>query len=253
MNYLPQGESVTPTIAEKVLTFFALKLGNLVKQTLGWSNNSDIIPASGVHDHGNLSVQAMVYPGVQPVRRLPFPPDQLVCFKQALSGSPSVWTCSDEDVAWLLHQSVASQPDLNLANPLEKYLQEWTNFKGFVFYNVPCMMDVPVSGPNGIPASLSAIIDDKAIDSGMPCVVYEDLTGIPAEEVSGFPQRVPHFPPVNSLGLINQSLQKSVDNSQCSLNSTLFKPDLANFLSPFKMLLPNTLQLFTKKRLGVGR
>ena len=113
MNYLPQRESVTPTIAEKVLTFLAPKLGNLVKQTLGWSNNSDIIPASGVHDHSNLSVQAMVYPGVQPVRRLPFPPDQLVCFKQALSGPPSVWTCRDEDVAWLLHQSgqpARSQP-----------------------------------------------------------------------------------------------------------------------------------------------
>ena len=199
MNCLPQGESVTPTIAENVLTFFALKLVHLVNRTLGWSNNSDIIPASGVPDHGNLSVQAMVCPGVQPVRRLPFPPDQLLY------------------VARLLHQSGASQPDLNLANPLEKYLQEWTNFKGFVFYNVPCMMDVPVSGPNGIPATLSAVIDAKAIDSGMPCVVYDDLTGIPAEEVSGLPQRVPHFPPVNSLGLISQSIQKSVDNSQCSL------------------------------------
>ena len=210
MNYLPQRESVTPTIAEKVLTFLAPKLGNLVKQTLGWSNNSDIIPASGVHDHSNLSVQAMVYPGVQPVRRLPFPPDQPLC------------------VAQPLHQSGASQPYFNLANPLEKYLQEWTNFKGFVHYNVPSMMDVPASGPNGILASLSTVNDDKAIDSGIPCVLYDDLTGLSAEEVSGLPQRVPHFP-------------------QCSLNSALFKPDLVKFLSPLKMLLPNTSQLFTIK------
>ena len=85
----------------------------------------------------------------------------------------------------------------------------------------------------------------------MPCVLYDDLTGLPAEELSGLPQRVPHFPPVNSLGLISQSIQKSVDNSQCSLNFTLFKPDLVKFLSPLKMLLSDTSQLFTKKRLGV--
>jgi len=162
----------------------------------------------------------------------------------AADGGPA-WTWSDERGAWYLHQFGASQPDLNLDNPLvvaelEKVLQHWisTGVNGFVIQDVPYMVDGPVSGPNDnsvirqteVLKKFRAVVDAETEDSGVPCVLYADVADLPADEVSALygddisgsnVGSLVHLPlantlqdlsPGESLGITAQSLKTSFDN-----------------------------------------
>jgi len=202
----------------------------------------------------------------------------------------SAWSWHADRGAWYLHQFGANQPDLNLENTkvvgeLEKVLQFWisTGVNGFVINDVTVMVDGPVDGTNDksverqveVLKRFRAIVDAETEDSGVPCVLYADAAGLPADEVSALygddisgsnVGSLIHLPLSSTLlapgqEITAQSLKESFDEyilglpvnawPSFSLSSTQSDPKLVDSLTMFKMLLPGTSLSFAGEELGL--
>jgi len=202
----------------------------------------------------------------------------------------SAWSWNADRGAWYLHQFGANQPDLNLENTkvveeLEKVLQFWisTGVNGFVINDVTVMVDGPVDGTNDksverqveVLKRFRAIVDAETGDSGVPCVLYADAAGLPADEVSALygddisgsnVGSLIHLPLSSTLlapgqEITAQSLKESFDEyilglpvnawPSFSLSSTQSDPKLVDSLTMFKMLLPGTSLSFAGEELGL--
>jgi len=212
----------------------------------------------------------------------------------AEDGGPA-WSWNADRGAWYLHQFGAKQPDLNMENSkvveeLEKVLQFWisTGVNGFVINDVTVMVDSAVDGTNEgsvarqveVLKRFRAIVDAETEDSGVPCVLYADATGLPAEDVFALygddisgsnVGSLIHLPLSATLlapgqEITAQSLKESLDEYLLSLpanawpsfslsstqsDSTQSDPKLVDSLTMFKMLLSGTSLSFAGEELGL--